>query len=60
LHAHIVLDAGRFFLEEIGPTQGTFVNDRKVQGRVPLSSGDLIRMGKSLLRFQERRKRSAA
>jgi len=60
LHAQILLDAGRFYLEETGPTQGTFVNDRKVQGRVPLASGDLIRMGKSLLRFNERRKRAAA
>ena len=57
LHAHIVLDGGRYYLEEAGPGQGTYVNDQKIEGRVALSSGDVIRVGKSLLRFSERRKR---
>lgn len=60
LHAHIVLNGGRFFLEEAGPTQGTYVNGRKVAGRCPLASGDVIRIGKSALRFSERRKQPAA
>jgi hypothetical protein len=59
VHAHITLNGGRFYLEEAGTTQGTFVNDRKVVGRCPLSSGDRIRLGRSVLRFSERRKRSS-
>jgi pSer/pThr/pTyr-binding forkhead associated (FHA) protein len=60
LHAHIVRSAGRFFLEEAGPTQGTYVNGHRIAGRCLLASGDLIRIGKSVLRFSERRKRLAA
>ena len=54
-----VLAGGRYYLQEAGPSQGTFLNDRPVQGRVPLTSGDQIRIGRSLLRFFERQKRSA-
>jgi hypothetical protein len=60
VHVHIVLDGGRFFVEEAGPTQGTYVNDRRVMGRTPLASGDLIRIGRSVLRFSERARRSGS
>lgn len=58
LHAQIVLDAHRYWLEDQGTPGGTFLNDEKVNGRTPLKSGDQIRMGKSVLRFYERQKRS--
>jgi hypothetical protein len=57
LHAHIVLDAGRYYLEDNATPGGTFLNDEKVNGRTPLNSGDRIRMGNSVLRFYERTKR---
>jgi hypothetical protein len=57
LHAHIVLDARRYFIEDNGTPGGTYVNDQRVNGRTPLQSGDVIRMGKSVLRFYERQKR---
>lgn len=57
LHALIVLNGDRYFLET-GPTPGgTFVNDQKVAGSAALNSGDTIRLGKSLLRFFEKQKR---
>ena len=56
-HANIVLDAGRYFIEDLQSPGGTYVNDQKVAGRAPLKTGDLIRMGKSLIRFNERAKR---
>jgi hypothetical protein len=59
MHAHIVLEGGRYYLEEAGPTAGTFVNEGQVQGRVALSSGDVIRMGRSRLRFHEKQTRAA-
>ncbi len=59
LHAHILLEGGRYYLEEAGPTGGTFVNERQVHGRVTLSSGDQIRIGRSLLRFHEKQKRQS-
>jgi hypothetical protein len=57
LHAHIILDGGRYFLEDNATPGGTFLNDQKVNGRTPLNSGDRIRIGKSVLRFYERTKR---
>jgi len=57
LHARIVLHGNRYFVEDAGTPGGTYVNDRAVNGRTPLSSGDLIRVGRSVLRFSERRKR---
>jgi len=56
-HASIVLDGGRYFLEDLQTPGGTFVNDQKVNGRAALKAGDLIRVGKSVLRFNERAKR---
>ena len=35
---------------------GTYVNDQKVEGRTALERGDVIRVGKSAVRFNERKK----
>lgn len=57
-HAQIILNDGRYYLEEPAATPGgTFVNEQKVAQRTPLKSGDLIRMGRSVLRFMEKQKR---
>lgn len=56
-HAHIVKDGGRYYLVDLQSPGGSFVNDQKVEGRAPLKGGDLIRVGKSALRFNERAKR---
>jgi hypothetical protein len=58
LHAAILLTGNRYYLEDAATPTGTYVNDRKVMGRVPLQSGDLIRVGNSVLCFRERQKRS--
>lgn len=58
LHALIVLDAHHYWIEDNGTPGGTYVNDQRVNGRTPLNSGDLIRMGKSVLRFYEKQKRN--
>jgi hypothetical protein len=57
-HANIVLDAGRYYLEDLQSPGGSFVNEQKVAGRTALKAGDLIRIGKSVLRFNERTKRN--
>jgi hypothetical protein len=56
-HAHIVKEGGRYYLEDLQTPGGTYLNDQKIQGRAPLKAGDLIRVGKSVLRFNERTKR---
>jgi hypothetical protein len=58
LHAAILLTGNRYYLEDAATPAGTYVNDRKVMGRVPLQSGDLIRVGNSVLCFRERQKRN--
>jgi len=57
LHASILQAGNRYYVEDASTPVGTFVNDQPVRGRMQLNSGDLIRVGKSLLRFNERRKR---
>ncbi len=54
LHASILHNGPRFVLEDAGSSAGTFVNEQPVRGQVVLRAGDLIRIGKSVLRFGER------
>jgi hypothetical protein len=58
VHANIVLDGGRYFLEDLQSPGGSYVNDRRVVGRTPLKAGDLIRVGRSVLVFHERARRN--
>ncbi|MEI7687606.1 MAG: FHA domain-containing protein [Planctomycetota bacterium] len=53
-HAQILHEGPTYFVEDASPAASTFVNDRKIRGRTPLASGDLIRIGKSVLRFSLR------
>jgi hypothetical protein len=59
LHANILLAGGKYYVEDAGTPAGTFVNDQRVAGRMQLKAGDLIRVGRSMLRFNERRKHTA-
>jgi hypothetical protein len=58
-HARIVRRGDRFVLEHLGGASATFVNDTPVVGPTALKSGDLIRLGRSVLSFGERQKRPA-
>jgi len=57
MHARIVLTGHQYYVEDTGTPGGTFVNDHRVNGRSALKNGDVIRVGKSLLRFRERAKK---
>jgi pSer/pThr/pTyr-binding forkhead associated (FHA) protein len=46
-HAQITFSEGRYHVEDLGSTNGTFVNQELVTGSVPLANGDLIDMGDS-------------
>jgi hypothetical protein len=56
-HAIILQAGNRYYVEDEKSTTGTFVNEQPVVGRVPLRSGDLIRVGSNVLCFRERAKR---
>jgi pSer/pThr/pTyr-binding forkhead associated (FHA) protein len=54
-HARITMNDGQYFLEDLGSTNGTFINrgKRLAPGtRQPLNDGDEIIVGKTFLRFQ--------
>jgi pSer/pThr/pTyr-binding forkhead associated (FHA) protein len=49
-HAAIGFEAGKFFVQDLGSTNGTGVNGRR-QPRTALSHGDELQLGKLILRF---------
>jgi hypothetical protein len=59
-HARIVRQGGRYVLIDAGSRGGTFLNEARIEKPAPLRSGDLIRVGRSVLRFGERNKTSQA
>ncbi len=50
-HVDVVLDGGVATVEDLGSTNGTLVNGRRVS-RQPLSDGDVIRIGHSVLVYR--------
>lgn len=55
-HARIVLQDNRYLLADAGSQGGTFLNGDRVTQPRPLRSGDVIQVGRSVLRFGERQK----
>ena len=54
-HARITMNDGKYYLEDLGSTNGTFVNRGKrlpTGTRQQLNDGDEIIVGKTFLRFQ--------
>ncbi|MEX5721657.1 FhaA domain-containing protein [Geodermatophilus maliterrae] len=51
-HVDVVLDNGTAFAEDLGSTNGTLVNGRKIT-RQALSDGDVIRIGHSVLVYRQ-------
>jgi diguanylate cyclase (GGDEF)-like protein len=50
-HARITSTARAHYIEDLGSTNGTFVNDERVTERRPLRDGDQIKVGRSILKF---------
>ncbi|MDP1545833.1 MAG: FHA domain-containing protein [Anaerolineales bacterium] len=44
-HARLTLENGNYALEDLGSSNGTFLNGKKLTERCSLKSGDLIRLG---------------
>jgi Protein of unknown function (DUF3662)/FHA domain len=51
-HVDVVLDNGTAFAEDLGSTNGTLVNGRRIT-RQALSDGDVIRIGHSVLVYRQ-------
>ncbi len=50
-HARFVQSEQTIEVEDLGSSNYTYVNDKKIEGRVPLKDGDIIRLGTVLLKF---------
>jgi two-component system, cell cycle response regulator len=50
-HARITRKQGRMFVQDLGSTNGTYLNDQEVTQETPLRSGDLIKVGGSIFKF---------
>lgn len=53
-HARLVLQGGRIVLEDLGSTNGTYLNEELVSGPQPLHQGDRVRIGDSEFTFVDR------
>jgi hypothetical protein len=49
VHARVFLRSGDYHLEDLGSTNGTFLNDTKVGAAVRLRPGDSVRVGQTVL-----------
>jgi pSer/pThr/pTyr-binding forkhead associated (FHA) protein len=56
-HARLVFDHnGQLYVEDLGSTNGTFVNGSQVDGLSPVAFGDEIQIGQVRLRLERARK----
>lgn len=51
VHTRIFESGGSYYLEDLGSTNGTYHNDNRVDGAVVLHSGDLVKVGDTILEY---------
>ncbi len=49
-HARVYRSGERWYVEDMGSRNGTFVNERRLVGPTPISSGDAVTLGASTVR----------
>jgi len=52
-HAQLTLQAGVVVLEDLGSTNGTYLNEELLAGPAPLHNGDRLRIGESEFTYEE-------
>lgn len=50
-HVRITVTEGQAHIEDVGSTNGTFLNDESLEGRVQLRNNDLIKVGRTVFKF---------
>ena len=50
-HARLFVADGLHHIEDLGSTNGTFVNEQELTGPTPLRNGDLVRCGGAVFKF---------
>jgi hypothetical protein len=53
MHARIFAKDGGYMIEDLGSTNGTYLNKRKVTTATPLHRGDHVKIGKTILELRK-------
>lgn len=58
-HARITREGESYFIEDMGPegkgsTNGTYINEKRIEGKTPISSGDMILLDSVWVKFNGR------
>jgi len=53
MHARILRRGAFFYVEDLGSTNGTFLNDQRITGDAQLRVHDELRLGETVLRYEE-------
>jgi hypothetical protein len=59
-HARLTVDQGRWWVADLGSTNGTFVNGARIDRATPLKEGDEVRFGRIRTRFTVEKSQGAA
>jgi pSer/pThr/pTyr-binding forkhead associated (FHA) protein len=52
LHARVFRRDGQFFVEDLGSTNGTYLNRKKVTAPIAIRRGDRLQIGKTVMELQ--------
>ena len=52
LHSKIYRAEGRYYVEDLGSTNGTYVNGRRIHYPTELRGGDRIKIGRTVMEFR--------
>ena len=52
VHARLYGDDGAWYVEDVGSTNGTFLNDRRVDRALEVHAGDVVKLGKTILELR--------
>jgi pSer/pThr/pTyr-binding forkhead associated (FHA) protein len=52
MHARLYGQDGAWYVEDLGSTNGTFLNDRRVEQPVEVHAGDIVKVGKTVLELR--------
>jgi pSer/pThr/pTyr-binding forkhead associated (FHA) protein len=52
LHTRIFQREGQLMVDDLGSTNGTYLNNRKVSGPMMMNRGDKLRVGKTVMELQ--------
>jgi pSer/pThr/pTyr-binding forkhead associated (FHA) protein len=53
VHARIFAKGDSYYLEDLGSTNGTYLNRKRVGGTTELQRGDRVKIGKTMLELRK-------